>query len=158
MNDKVLIVDDYSKPAEEVLKTAIRKGVTTLVIADIPFDMATTAADRSDYLREVVFHINDADPTAKLKLKECRIVKGEFSDMDSTNLSHAGAYYKIWIELPRRVVVGTPLEETMEELTESEAIIGNYPDGECPDCYRLIPKNVKNGQACKNCEHVFYAP
>lgn len=38
---------------------------------------------------------------------------------------------------------------------ESAAIIGSYPDGECPDCGEKIPKDVVEGEACENCGHVF---
>ena len=117
MKQRVWIVDHeaMSKPAEEVLKTAGRKGDYEEVYRT-PFFSAFTKKERRDFLREFVFHVNDADPSAKLKLKECQIVKGEITDMDSTNMSHAGAYYKVWIEVPRRVVTGTPMAEVMEEI------------------------------------------
>jgi hypothetical protein len=41
---------------------------------------------------------------------------------------------------------------------ESKAIIDNYPDGLCPDCQWKIRRNVKEGDNCPNCEHVFYLP
>ncbi len=157
-NLKVLIVDEFSKPAAEVIKTAIRKGFICLEVNRIPFELATTAHDLADHLREFVWDINNAAGINNLKLKECRIVSGEFESLDSTNLTHAGAYYKIRIELPRRVVIGTPLEEVMEEISESQMIINNYQNGECPDCHRLIPRKVTEGQACRNCGHVFYGP
>lgn len=33
----------------------------------------------------------------------------------------------------------------------------SYHNGECPDCGETIPDDVVEGQACANCEHVFYA-
>jgi hypothetical protein len=41
---------------------------------------------------------------------------------------------------------------------ESKAIIANYPDGLCPDCQWKIRRNVKEGDNCPNCEHVFSGP
>jgi len=40
---------------------------------------------------------------------------------------------------------------------ESKAIIDNYPNGQCPDCGQKIRRNVKEGDNCPNCEHVFYS-
>ena len=40
---------------------------------------------------------------------------------------------------------------------ESQAIIDNYPNGLCPDCQWKIRRNVKEGDNCPNCEHVFYS-
>jgi len=40
---------------------------------------------------------------------------------------------------------------------KSKAIIANYPYGRCPDCYWKIRKDVHNGNACRNCGHVFYS-
>ena len=34
-------------------------------------------------------------------------------------------------------------------------IKASYEDGECPDCGEQIPNDVKEGQECKNCDHVF---
>lgn len=31
----------------------------------------------------------------------------------------------------------------------------SYLNGECPDCGDNIPKSVKDGEECKNCNHVF---
>ena len=41
---------------------------------------------------------------------------------------------------------------------ESKAIIANYDGGLCPDCGRKIRRNVKEGDDCRNCGHVFYGP
>jgi len=46
----------------------------------------------------------------------------------------------------------------MKQPTESQRIRKSYPDEECPDCGEPIPKNVVDGQACKNCGHVYYLP
>jgi len=40
---------------------------------------------------------------------------------------------------------------------ESRAIILNYQDGLCPDCGWKIRRNVKEGNECLNCGHVFYS-
>jgi len=32
-----------------------------------------------------------------------------------------------------------------------------YEHGDCPDCGEDIPDNVKEGEVCENCKHVFYA-
>ena len=40
---------------------------------------------------------------------------------------------------------------------ESKAVIANYPDGLCPDCQWKIRSNVKEGDECRNCGHVFYS-
>ena len=40
---------------------------------------------------------------------------------------------------------------------ETNKIYNSYENGECPDCGEGIPKNVQEGDACKNCEHVFGA-
>jgi ribosomal protein S27AE len=31
-----------------------------------------------------------------------------------------------------------------------------YENGECPDCGEVIPPDAKEGEACKNCDHVFW--
>jgi len=31
-----------------------------------------------------------------------------------------------------------------------------YENGRCPDCGEDIPEDVMHGQACSNCEHVFF--
>lgn len=117
---KVTIVDQQamSKPAEEVLKTAKAdiEYSDWQTVYDTPFFKAFTKKELRDYLREFVFHTNDAHGSKVLKLKDCRIVKGEITDMDSTNLSHAGAYYAVWIELPASVVEGTSMAELIEEI------------------------------------------
>ena len=41
---------------------------------------------------------------------------------------------------------------------ESKAIIGFYPNGECPDCGQKIRKTIKAGEDCTNCGHVFDVP
>ncbi len=46
--------------------------------------------------------------------------------------------------------------ESLYEPNESKAIINNYPYGVCPDCGWKIRKNVKEGDDCRNCGHVFY--
>jgi hypothetical protein len=42
-----------------------------------------------------------------------------------------------------------------EDLAESKAILDSYPNGQCPDCQTKIPAIVQEGDACKNCGHVF---
>ncbi|HOS16057.1 MAG TPA: hypothetical protein PKX15_03435 [Bacteroidales bacterium] len=32
----------------------------------------------------------------------------------------------------------------------------SYPDGKCPDCGDEIPDNVKDGDECLNCGHIFW--
>jgi hypothetical protein len=43
-------------------------------------------------------------------------------------------------------------------MTESELIIMSYDNAKCPDCGEDIPTDVVDGQACKNCEHIFCVP
>lgn len=33
---------------------------------------------------------------------------------------------------------------------------GTYPDNCCPDCGEAIPVETEDGEACSNCEHVFW--
>lgn len=117
MKTRVWIIDDeaMSKPADEVLKTAGREGGWEEVYRT-PFFSAFTKKERRDYLRDFVFHVNDAWGKKVIKLKDCQLVKGEITDMDSTNMSHAGAYYRVWIEVPRRAVAGTSMAEIMVEI------------------------------------------
>jgi hypothetical protein len=41
---------------------------------------------------------------------------------------------------------------------ESKRIIDSYEKGKCPGCGKKIPKNVKHGQSCFNCEYAFDDP
>jgi hypothetical protein len=34
----------------------------------------------------------------------------------------------------------------------------SYAEGECPDCGWPIPHNVREGDECQNCGHVFWLP
>lgn len=45
-----------------------------------------------------------------------------------------------------------------DESTESLIIRSTYVDGVCPDCGENIPLDIKNGQECENCGHVFSLP
>lgn len=36
-------------------------------------------------------------------------------------------------------------------------VYNSYQNGECPDCGEKISKKVKEGDSCKNCDHVFTA-
>ena len=49
------------------------------------------------------------------------------------------------------------LHKVEDARQEAKAIIKNYPKGRCPDCGEKIPKTVTEGDACKNCGHVFNA-
>ena len=31
-----------------------------------------------------------------------------------------------------------------------------YPDGRCPDCETTIPDDVREGEECVNCGHIFW--
>jgi hypothetical protein len=116
MKQRVWIVDcEVCKSAADVLTCAGRVGDWNEVYTT-PFFSTFTKKERRDYLRGFVFRVNDANSDTKLKLKECQLVKGEVVSMDSTNMTHANAYYKVWIEVPRRIVAGTPMEEVMEEI------------------------------------------
>lgn len=124
MKNKFVVIVDHqamSKPADLVIKHARRHGIVIdeydwhFDIEDIPFFKAFTKTEIRDYLREFVFHTNDAYGERIVRLKDCKIVKGKLTDCDSTNLSHACAYYAVWIKLPLAAVVGTPLTELIDE-------------------------------------------
>jgi hypothetical protein len=103
----IYVLDELSKPAVDVIKTASKRGYVIdgdwlEHLDNIRLDQAFTKKELRDYLREVVYHYNDAQPDFKLKLKEAKILGGRFLELDSTNLSHAGVYYRIVIRLPNR--------------------------------------------------------
>jgi hypothetical protein len=110
MNGKIYILDELGKPASEVLKTAAKQGYVidgdwSEHIDNIKVNQAFTKKELREHLREVVYFLKEAvtPNLKKLRLKDCRIVGGCYEDLDSTNLSHAGAYYAIAVELPEHV-------------------------------------------------------
>jgi len=55
-----------------------------------------------------------------------------------------------------------PEDSDREELLcdscyESEQVKAAYENSECPDCGTAIPVNVAEGEACRDCGHVFYS-
>ena len=50
---------------------------------------------------------------------------------------------------------GETLEAYFPEMSGNE-VKDCYENGVCPDSQEGIPNDVENGQACVNCEHVFY--
>jgi hypothetical protein len=107
---KIYIADELSKDAQTVFQTAAKRGYVIdgdwlEHVDNIDLDQAFTKSELRDHLRDVVFHLNEGAGLSKreaLKLKECRIIGGRYIELDSTNLSHAGIYYIIGIELPDR--------------------------------------------------------
>lgn len=110
---KFVYVNDYenAKSASDVLTCLARNGHDIdhwhSQIYEVPVFDGWTKKELREHLCEVVWHYNDAQPHLKLKVKECKIVDGWLSELDSTNLSHANAYYTFVIRLPKRVVSDT---------------------------------------------------
>lgn len=106
MRNKILIVDEISKPAEMVLRTAKCWGDaydnSPEDVYDTPFKEAWTKTELKKELRWIVQGLNENVQGLKLKQSECRIVAGSFIELDSHNMSHAGAYYVVAVEIPRR--------------------------------------------------------
>jgi len=97
MKNKTTVIVQFSKPAVNVLLTARRKGMKVDLesytdVYDIPFTIALTQKEIADGLS--MFRHNN-------NLTMARIIpgSGEFSEMDSTNMSHAGAYYFATVEV-----------------------------------------------------------
>ena len=118
--------DGLFKSSIDVLKTANRIGYyvdpeqwSVDTVYDVPFDKSFTKKELRDYLREIVFHCNDAQPKFKLKLKEIKIYFGKIVETDSLNLFHSGAYYLTVIELPDRA---REFMEKSEEIYSKEQI------------------------------------
>jgi len=59
-------------------------------------------------------------------------------------------------------ILPMPEDASPEELLcdgcyESEQVKAAYENSECPDCGEAIPVHVKEGEACRNCGHVFWS-
>lgn len=99
MRKRVTVIAQFSKPAIEVLLTANRKGrgydwedAGWQEVSEIPFNVALTRRDLKDEL--ACFRHDNGLTMAKIVPGT-----GEFSDMDSLNMSHAGAYYFAKVEV-----------------------------------------------------------
>ena len=102
---------EFSKPATAVIATARRKGyhcppVDVAVAADvwdIPFDVAFSRRDIIEEKNNFKY-LNDG-------VTRVKIIRGEFMEMDSSNMSHAGAYYRVKVELFKDEAVACELIE-----------------------------------------------
>lgn len=95
----VVVKTEFSKLATSVIKTAIELGFTGIddlydhrSIWNIPFLKAFTKEE----LKKEIERFNEQHG-----LTYSNIIKGEFIELDSTNMSHAGAYYEVSISVKR---------------------------------------------------------
>jgi hypothetical protein len=82
---------EFSKPAQELIRTANRKGMNLdewsyMDAYEVPFDKGFT---RRDIAGNLAF-FREMNP---LTMAKC--LGGAIIELDSTNMSHAGAYYKV---------------------------------------------------------------
>jgi hypothetical protein len=111
MRKKVKVWCEFSKSAENVVLTARRKGykycpplgeAEASDVWDIPFDVAFSRKD----LAEELAYFKEQNNLTKVK-----IIRGEFMEMDSSNMSHAGAYYRVEVKLIKDEAVAAELIE-----------------------------------------------
>ncbi len=87
---------EFSKPAASCILTARRKGMNLdewdyMDAYKVPFDMAFTQKEIRGWLKDFrdCHHLTSA-----------KIVSAEIIELDSTNMSHAGAYYLVYLDVP----------------------------------------------------------
>lgn len=114
MRKHVYIVEEISKPADEVLKTARIWGDgfdnSPSDVYGVSFKRAFTQTEIRDQLRDLVSQVNEETGKKTLKLKDCKVIRGEFIELDSLNMSHAGAYYFMLVRIPREAAELTEME------------------------------------------------
>lgn len=82
---------EFSKPAQELIRTANRKGMNLdpwryMDAYEVPFSKGFTRRDIADNLA----FFREAN---HLTMAKC--LGGEIIELDSTNMSHAGAYFRV---------------------------------------------------------------
>jgi hypothetical protein len=82
---------------------------------------------------------------------------GEVATVSYQDLVDSGVpYCSSGFEMCQFSGIGHELEaDTIDLEIESFDIINSYDGGVCPDCGEGIPNDVRHGQACFNCGHVF---
>ena len=101
---------EFGKSATDVVSTARRKGYKCPSVEeaeasdvwDVPFEMAFSR-------RELIEQKNVFKDENHLTY--VKILRGEFIEMDSLNMSHAGAYYRVEVELLKDEAVAAGLVE-----------------------------------------------
>lgn len=140
-----------SMPAHDALK---RAGIDTSYVSSHWYqDLAAADATKIFKPREIqqaiVVGLEERgfdSKTIQLFSKYVRLVKAEFSDTDSTNLSHAGAYWTMDVDVPQAMVDKCPDcltdEDTrqQESLTEMTGVSGVAPVSEPPLGVMVSPK------------------
>ena len=56
------------------------------------------------------------------------------------------------------VYIHKSVDESDYDTWHSEGIRQSYDNCKCPDCEEDIPFDVRDGDGCSNCSHVFYHP
>lgn len=82
---------EFGKPAQELIKTANRKGMRLdewdyMDAYSVPFDKGFTT-------RDIRAELQDFRKNNRLTVAKC--LGGSIIELDSTNMSHAGAYYRV---------------------------------------------------------------
>jgi hypothetical protein len=97
MNKEIIVVTtEFSKVGQDVIKTANRKGCKLslwdhMSLLAVGFKMAFTQKEIAEQLRS--FRKDNRLTWAKI------VGFATFCDIDSTNMSHAGAYYWVKVEV-----------------------------------------------------------
>lgn len=105
---KVVLVEtwcEFSKPAQELIRTANRKGMNLdpwdhMDAYKVPFEVGFTRGEIREQLRD--FCDNNS-------LTCATVLGGDIIELDSTNMSHAGAYFRVRVKVRKNEAAAAEL-------------------------------------------------